>query len=150
MTDRDVVQRVASMFGTSVMTIPRGSRRVVYGTRLKGARAALLMRDLVPAMGERRARAITVALEAYRAPARKLDFAAADRIRDLYEQGVSVSALARTFRVARATIRQIIDRSIYAAPAVPPWYRAGTPTRARSQRWMGRSRVASCTGWRGG
>lgn len=58
MTDRDVVEKVGSMFGTAVMTIPRSGRRTMYATRLKGSRAVLLMRDLAPAMSERRTRAI--------------------------------------------------------------------------------------------
>jgi Helix-turn-helix domain of resolvase len=54
-------------------------------------------------------------------PCHKLDFATAERIRHLYAQGISVSHLARTFGVARATVRQILERSIYGAPAVMPW-----------------------------
>lgn len=74
MADRDVVERVGSMFGTTVNTIRRAGRRRMYGTRLKGSRAVLLMRDLAPAMGERRARTMSVILDAYSAPDRKLDF----------------------------------------------------------------------------
>jgi helix-turn-helix resolvase-like protein len=66
---------------------------------------------------------MAAALRAHAAPYRKLDFAAAERIRDLYVQGVSVSGLARTFGIARSTVRQILDRSIYSAPAVSPWRR---------------------------
>lgn len=123
MTDLDVVQQVASLFGTTVTRIPREGRRNVFATRLKGSRAVLLMRDLAPLMSERRARAITAALDAHAAPHRKLDFAAAERIRDLHAQGVSVSRIGRTYGVARATVRQILERSIYSAPVVIPWRR---------------------------
>jgi hypothetical protein len=121
MTDLDVVEQVGSLFGTTVTRIPRGGRRNVYATRLKGSRAVLLMRDLAPLMSERRAQAITAALDAHAAPRHKLDFATAERIRHLHAQGISVSQLARTFGVARATVRQILERSIYCAPAVMPW-----------------------------
>jgi Helix-turn-helix domain of resolvase len=121
MTDLDVVERVGSLFGTTVTRIPREGRRNVYATRLKGSRAVLLMRDLAPLMSERRAQAITASLDAHAAPRHKLDFATAERIRHLYAQGISVSHLAKTFGVARATVRQILERSIYGAPAVMPW-----------------------------
>jgi hypothetical protein len=121
MTDVDVVERVASLFGTTVTRIPREGRRNVFATRLKGSRAALLMHDLAPLMSDRRASAITAALDPYAAPPYKLNFATAERIRHLYAQGVSVSHLARKFGVARATVRQVLGRSIYGAPAVIPW-----------------------------
>jgi hypothetical protein len=123
MTDLDVVEQVASLFGTTATRIPREGRRNVYAKRLTGSRAVLLMRDLAPLMSERRAQAITAALGAHAAPHRKLDFAAAERIRDLHAQGISVSRIARTYGVARATVRQILERSIYSAPVVIPWRR---------------------------
>ncbi len=125
MTDRDVVARVASMFGTTVQTVPRASRRTMYGTRLKGSRAVLLMRDLAPAMGERRVRAISAAMDAYSPPRRKLDFATAEWIRALRAQGATVTGLALAAEVSRPTIRQVVDRSIYAAAEVLPWRDTG-------------------------
>ena len=121
MTDRDVVERVAHALGTTVTSIPRQGRRPIYATRIKGHRAVLLMRDLAPAMGDRRHSAIAAAVAAYRPPCRKLDFVLAERIRLLRSRGASVSSLARRFRVTRPTIRQVTDRSIYAAPAFLPW-----------------------------
>jgi transcriptional regulator with XRE-family HTH domain len=121
MKDRDVVKRVGSMFGTGVLEIPRSGRRTMYGTRIKGSRAALLMRDLAPAMGQRRGRAIRIVLGRYSGPRRKLDFAAAELVRALRVRGVSVSQLARDFNVARSTIRQILNGTIYAAPVAAPW-----------------------------
>jgi hypothetical protein len=121
MTDRDVVERVGSLFGCVVKAIPRtGRHRTLYATRIKGSRAVLLMRDLAPIMGERRNHAIARALANYEPPTRKLDFAAAEIIRD-FQSDVSVSRLAREFGVTRPTIRQVLDESIYAAPADKPW-----------------------------
>jgi hypothetical protein len=121
MTDRDVIERVASAFGTTVTAIPRRGRRMIYGTKAKGSRAVRLMRDLAPAMGERRGSAITAALDSYSAPTRKLNFVAAQTIRDLHARGTSISSLACTFGVSRPTIRQVLDGSIYGAPAASPW-----------------------------
>lgn len=122
MTDRDVVERVASMFGTTVNAIPRGGvRRTLHVTRIKGSRAALLMGEIAPAMGERRSLAIAAALNRYSPPSRKLGFEAAEQIRDLHALGASVSWLARSFEVARSTIRQVIAGEICFSPPVLSW-----------------------------
>lgn len=121
MTDRDVVERVAAAFGTSVTSLTRPNRRVLHTARLKGHRAALLMRDLAPIMSERRRTAVAAAVSFYPGRRRKLDFEAAERIRDLRTEGASVSSLARAYGVARVTVRQVCDRSIYKAPTVVPW-----------------------------
>jgi len=56
MTDRDVIERVAALFGTGVYTSrPYGvSRKTSYKAILTGLGAADLMRALRPLMGERR------------------------------------------------------------------------------------------------
>jgi hypothetical protein len=121
MTDADVVDRVASDFGTKSATVPRPGRRCVYAAKLKGSRAAALMIDLAPLMGARRTRAIAEALSAYSPPDRKLDYLAAEEIRDLRALGASVSWLARSFCVARSTIRQVLAEAILFEPPVTPW-----------------------------
>lgn len=78
MTDRDVVERVATEFGTAVMAIDKGKYRTEFAATLKGRRAVELMADIKPLMGERRQRAIDSALGCYRPPARKLDFKTAE------------------------------------------------------------------------
>jgi hypothetical protein len=114
MTDADIVQRVAGAFGTAVhATYPRGSRRPAYITRVRGSRAAHLMNRLTPGMSGRRRRAIAAATDGYSPHRRKLDFAAAEEIRDLRAEGASVSFLAEAFAVSRPTIRQVLERSIY-------------------------------------
>lgn len=117
MKDRDVIARVGSLFGTAVTTIPRPGRRTMYGTRIKGSRAVLLMRDLAPAMSERRRAAIEAAMAKHSPRSGKLNYGAAEVIRD-FQSCVSVSRLAREFGVSRPTIRQVLDGSIYAPPEV--------------------------------
>ena len=121
MTDRDVVERVAAMFGTKVHTIEKRTYRTAYFASIKGSRAVALMRDLRPGMGARRSKAIGAALTAYAAPDRKLSFTKAEAIRAAYASGQSVSALAREYGVRRATIRPILKRRIYREPMNTPW-----------------------------
>lgn len=123
MTDRDVVERVAAAFGTTVQAVPRPGRRTLFVARIKGSRAVLLMKDLEPAMGARRAGSIRAAVDAYLPPMRELTYAIAESIRDLRADGASISFLACAFGVSRPTIRQILDRSIYAAPPATAWRR---------------------------
>src|SRR3954451_15669027 len=65
MTDRDVIERVADRFGTSVFSVDKGRYRTEYGAAAKGSRAVALMRDLRPFMSSRRQTAIDQALELY-------------------------------------------------------------------------------------
>jgi hypothetical protein len=114
MTDADVVARVANTFGTTVSPSTRFQHhRRAYATRVRGSRAAALMQELATAMGQRRRAAIAAALHGYSAPIRKLDYAAAEEMRDLYTFGESVSWLSRAFGVARSTVRQVLAESIY-------------------------------------
>lgn len=67
-TDRDVIDRVASIFGTSVAivsvkrSIEHGWKQP-YSTRTRGYNAAVLMRVLRPLMSERRQKQIDHALD---------------------------------------------------------------------------------------
>jgi hypothetical protein len=74
MTDRDVIERVAIAFGTSVYCVDKRRYRTEYGARIKGSRAVSLMQDLRPIMSDRRRAAIDGALSAHSPPQRKLDF----------------------------------------------------------------------------
>jgi hypothetical protein len=121
MTDRDVVERVANRFGTSVMAIDKGKYRTEFAATVKGERAVSLKRDIEAMMGERRQAAITQAIGCFRPPDRKLSFDAAEEIRRRYARGESVSSIARFFRVARQTIHQVLQRSIYRDPPSRPW-----------------------------
>jgi hypothetical protein len=48
MTDRDVVERAATMFGTAVIAIDKGKYRTEYAATLKGERAVAFMTELKP------------------------------------------------------------------------------------------------------
>jgi len=121
MTDRDVIQRVAQLFGTEVCVIQRGRFLTQFSARLKGSRAVSLMRDLRPLMGVRRTEAIDVAVSLFRPPIRKLSYASAEDIRGEYTLGASVSELARAYEVSRPTIRSALTGRIYRRPAIRPW-----------------------------
>jgi hypothetical protein len=121
MTDRDVIERVAVAFGTSVQAIDKGRFRTEYGTRVKGSRAVNLMLELRPMMGDRRRAAIVAALGAYTPPSHKLDFAGAEEIRRRRLEGETVSSLSRSFCVSRPSIRAVLYRRIYPHPPPAPW-----------------------------
>jgi hypothetical protein len=121
MTDRDVVERVAEMFGTRVVSIDKRPFRTEYAAVLKGSRAVLLMSDLRPMMGRRRGAAIDAAIRRFSPPARKLDFRKAEEIRHRHASGQSVSGLAESYGVARQTIHPILKRRIYRAPPPTRW-----------------------------
>lgn len=121
MTDRDVVERVAAMIGSTVGVVHRPPYKTQFRTTLKGVRAVNLMVDLKPLMSSRRTAAIEVAVARFKPSNRKLDYPAAEEIRDLHAEGALISCLARSFDVARSTIREVIAESIYAAPPSMPW-----------------------------
>jgi len=57
MTDRDVVQKVADMFGVSLGKVKNArGRRPMYRAIIQGERAVGFMRALLPYMGKRRTR----------------------------------------------------------------------------------------------
>lgn len=127
MTDRDVIERVATLFGTTVTSLERGDRRTIYATRVKGSRAVRLMRDLAPRMGRHRRRAIASALSCYEPPARKLSFESAEAIRERHRHGDSISNLARASGVARASIRGVLNGSIHRVAEPRPWRQTHVP-----------------------
>lgn len=67
MTDEDVVARVAEIFGVKYQSFrPKNKKhKISYLTRLKGYRAADMMRDLYPLMSKRRQQQIDHTLENY-------------------------------------------------------------------------------------
>jgi len=60
-------------------------------------------------------------LKGYEPPSYKLSYGLAEQIRERYNDGESVSSLARSFDVAGQTIHPILDRRIYAVPEPSPW-----------------------------
>lgn len=69
MTDRDVIERVADLFGGSVYDIPRyiEGRKLQYRAQITGSGAAQWMNDLYPWLGDRRRERIDAVLAEYRA-----------------------------------------------------------------------------------
>lgn len=69
MTDLDVVQRVAGLFGIKYVNVRNDLRnpkwKRAYGIKLNGPRAVALMRQLRSHMGERRRVQIDKAIEGY-------------------------------------------------------------------------------------
>lgn len=67
MTDRDVIERVASLFGTSVYDLPiyQKGRKPSFRAQIAGAKAAEWMRLLRPWMGQRRRDSIDAVLAEY-------------------------------------------------------------------------------------
>jgi len=148
MTDRDVVERVATEFGTAVMAIDKGKYRTEFAATLKGRCAVELMADIKPLMGERRQWAIDSALGCYRPPARKLDFKIAEEIRRRFRRGESVSSLARDYRVARQTIYPILKGRIYHSQPNRPWRRQGDSMPCvETPSWMSPQELHWLAGW---
>lgn len=69
MTDRDIIERVAAMFETSIYTMPiqrnYPERKQQWRAQISGARAAEWMRRLYPWLGERRRAKIDEVLAEY-------------------------------------------------------------------------------------
>jgi hypothetical protein len=121
MTDRDVVERVAKLFGTKVLAIDKERYRTEYAATLKGSRAVAFMADIKPLMGSRRQRAIDSAVRCYAPPKRKLNFSDAEEIRRRFADGESVASLAISYKVARQTIYPILQDRFYRQPPPRPW-----------------------------
>lgn len=130
MTDADVLERAAGLFRTKMHAYKRGRQNKPYfAIQLRGRRAVLLMHDLLPAMGLRRADAIERCLAGYVAPSRQLDYPTAERIRALHAGGRSIAGLARAFDLSYSMVHQIVSCSIYfEEPATP----GRTPTSSRN------------------
>lgn len=121
MTDLDVVELVAAVFGTSVQAADKGPHRTEYIAMIRGSRAARLMRILRPMMSERRQASIDRALDSYTPPGYKLSFEAAEEIRRRYREGATISSLGRGFGVSRPTIRAVVQWRVYPLPDRFPW-----------------------------
>jgi hypothetical protein len=121
MTDLDVIELAAGVFGTSIQAIDKGRYRTEFATTLKGSRAVELMRALRPMMSGRRQAAIDRALRTYSAPERKLSFDLAEEIRQRNEGGETAASLARHFGVSHPTIRAVLARRIYPVRKRFPW-----------------------------
>lgn len=116
MTDKDVVERAASLMDGRAVTrihLRNPHWKQTYRIVIKGSRAVELMRVLYTDVGARRRSQIDAALETY-IESKKGDNTrrlSEDQIRQIRKQtGSTISALARTFGVSRFTIRNIRER----------------------------------------
>jgi hypothetical protein len=100
MTDRDVVERAASMLEAGVMKVrPRKKHwKMTYAVRVRGPRAVVWMKRLRPLMGERRRAQIDRAIASYAPDPRRVmnDSAATEALRRLAD-GESVKEVAERF-----------------------------------------------------
>ena len=69
MTDKDVIDRVSALFGTTTYAIPntKAGKKPAYRATLKSHKAVVLMEHLLPFMGERRSAKILEVLTAFKA-----------------------------------------------------------------------------------
>ena len=109
MTDEDVVARAAVLLGvkySSSKDRKRPTWKPTFQLQVKGKRAAGLMRELYPQMGQRRRSQILAALETFspRDPVRKLSESDVVEIRCSRETS---NVVARRFGVAGGTVRKI-------------------------------------------
>jgi hypothetical protein len=120
MTDLDVVQRVATVFGTSVQENDKGRHRTEFAAVVKGARASHLMSVLRPMMSRRRKEAIDRALCEYTPPWRTLTRAETLEICRRRAEGQTISLLSDVYGVSRPTIRSVL-KARYPIRGSTPW-----------------------------
>lgn len=121
MTDRDVIERVAFIFGRSIQSFERDPHKTEYATTIKGSPAVHLMRILRPLMGSRRQAAIDRAIGAYIPRKTKLGPEIAEMVRRRIANGERMSALAREFDVSHHTVRSVVAGRIYRPPRLDVW-----------------------------
>jgi len=125
MTDLDVIERVAALFGISYIaksnrTKPGKEWKPSFKVILRGRRAADLMQRLRPYLGIRRQQQIDRALANFNPMApgdntRKLTAESVLQVRKRLTSGESVRAVAGEFGVSRDVIRKVRDRRIWRA-----------------------------------
>ena len=109
-TDRDIIQRVASLFGTAPYSASRKGHprwKKVWAVRVKGKRAVYLMFKLKPYMGYRRQQQIDNAVSCYVRKGRKLNADQVDEIRGLLAKGAKQQDIADRFNVSISSISKI-------------------------------------------
>lgn len=120
MTDRDIIEKVADLFGTSCVkgSAPLKSHwKQCYTTRVKGSKAAEIMRLLYPFMGERRKRQIEEALKNYVDFVPRLSYDDIVTISERYKTGEPQNSIAKDYGLDRTTV------SYYArGKKLPKWF----------------------------
>lgn len=108
MTDRDVIERVAKLFGVTYLTQQRGKWKTAYRTTLRGARAVKLMKRLRPLMGERRKGQIDRAVACY-VPRYSTPWPSDAKLLELRSH-LSWRQLAKKFKCAYPVVRRRVLR----------------------------------------
>lgn len=125
MTDEDVVEKVAALFGVGYLFIRRDPRNLgwkdYFKTQVVGFPAVTLMRRLRPLMGQRRQQQIDKALASYVGRlagdnSRKLTAEQAAEVRERVKTE-PVAALSREYGISRATVYRIRDGKTWKEPA---------------------------------
>lgn len=125
MTDRDVIDKVASLFQTSTYIVRPNPKHPLwkqcYSTRLTGGRAANLMQEIYPLMGVRRQCQIDIALQGKRGArpvtrTRSLSRQEESRLVSLMAEKVSVAGAARIVGVHECTIYRYFQRNGITTP----------------------------------
>ena len=117
MTDEDVVQRVASLLGTSMVRNKQDKRKShwkpTFSARLRGKKAVELMELLRPLMGKRRGEQINRAIASYKVLQETLTAAQVREIRKRCSRGENMQMTATIFGVSYSTITKIKYRKIW-------------------------------------
>ena len=124
MCDEDVIQRVATLFGTSCFGPKPGKEphhRPTFSTRTRGLKAASIMSQVRHLMGDRRKAAIDRAIESFdekqarrRGPARSIVTQEQAKIaKNLWLQGAGATAIAKKLGVSVANVRSIFRRKTF-------------------------------------
>lgn len=113
MTDKDVVEKVAELFGTKVLPLKKRKQKWKdnYATRVRGKKAVEIMMVLKPLMGTRRQHQIEKALASYSVQGRRLTDKEVISIRQLCSEGkMTQKQIAKKFDLRRETVNKIHRR----------------------------------------
>ena len=135
MTDQDVVQRVADLFGVTIYY--KSSNNVkhkdCWTTRLKGQRAVEVMKEILPLMGQRRQSQIKRAVESYKPAYRNLTEKIVSKIKSELDKGnLTQSQIAKKYGFRRETICRINRGKTGSSPVGHPKFLKGFPGDSRS------------------
>lgn len=109
MTDKDVVERVSELFGTSVMFLPKrqDNWKDTYKVRVTGKKAVIIMMDIRHIMGSRRQGKIDEILSKYE-PRKVLDKKTVDKIFALHEQGFNQTSIGVAVGFSRSLVGMVL------------------------------------------
>ena len=117
MTDRDVVERVAVMWGVAV--VPAAKRhehyKPTFSAKISGSRGADWMRRLRPLMGERRRGQIDIALDGWISPRRRLHPREETELVTALKRGERAPDIAARYGIKRESVYHVAWRHGYRA-----------------------------------